>query len=389
MPANLPAEARHKWSEVSLAKTPQQKLRALEEFLSLVPKHKGTAKLCAHVRRQMALLRREIERRRRKRGRGPSFFVEKEGAGQVVILGLTNVGRSSLLASLTNAKVRISSYPYTTRHPTPGMLQFEDIQLQIVEAPAVMEGASARGGWGLQTLTLARNADALILMVDLTEDPCRQLSILLKELEGARILVHKPKGRVEIERAPMGTGLRILLLGRLVDCQLNDVKELLRSYRILNATVRIYGEASLDDVEDAIFESTVYRPAVIVANKLDLPGAKENLRRLMEFVGGRMRVIPTSCVDGTGLKELGAALFEALEIIRIYTKQPGERSPSPTPFVLKRGATVEDLAKRIHSDFHKRFLYARVWSKRFTFNPRRVGLSFRLDDGDVVELHAR
>lgn len=122
MPTNLPAEAKHKWSEVSSAGTPQQKLQALQKFLSLVPKHKGTSRLCAQVKRQMATLRREIEERKQRRvGKGgPRFFIEKEGAAQIVVLGPTKVGRSSLLASITNARVEVSSYPFTTREPSLG-----------------------------------------------------------------------------------------------------------------------------------------------------------------------------------------------------------------------------------------------------------------------------
>lgn len=135
MPTNLPSEARHKWKEVSLARRPEEKIEKLREFLSLVPRHKGTENLRAQVKRRIATLRREIAEKKRKRaGAGRSkFFVEKEGDAQIVILGLTNVGRSSLLSLLTNAKVEISSYRYTTKEPRPGMFQYQDLQFQLVE----------------------------------------------------------------------------------------------------------------------------------------------------------------------------------------------------------------------------------------------------------------
>ena len=138
-------------------------------------------------------------------------------------------------------------------------MNYEDIQFQIVEAPALMEGSADGRAWGLQTLALARNADGLILMVDLSQDPVEQLSLTLSEMEKARILVSKPKARVEVERRFMGAGLRIILIGRLVDCNFEGVEELLRSYRITDAVVKISGEATLDEVEDAIFESTIYK----------------------------------------------------------------------------------------------------------------------------------
>ncbi len=390
MPANLPAEAQHKWYEASQAKRPEEKIEKLIEFLSLVPKHKGTENLRAQVKRKIAILRREIAEEKQKRvGRGgPSFFVQKEGDAQIVVLGPTNVGRSSLLALLTNAKVEISGYQYTTKEPTPGMFPFQDLQFQLIEAPALMEN-SADGTWGLQTLAAARNADGLVLMVDLSQNPVEQFSLILQELERARISTREPRASVEIERRHLGAGLRIVVLGRLLDCTLGDVEHLLKGYGVRDGNVKIRGEATLNDVEDAIFEGTIYRPAIIVANKTDVPGAEERLKHLLDSVEGKMKVLPLSCRVKSGLERVGLAIFEMLGIVRVYTREPSKRFASETPFTVKRGSTVLDLARRIHSDFFEQFSYARVWSERLRFSPQRVGGSFVLEDGDVVELHAR
>ncbi len=391
MPANLPAVAKKKWNEASLARTPQEKIVKLQEFLSLVPKHKGTEKLCAQVKTKIATLRKEIEEKKRRRsGRGgPKFFLEKEGAAQIVLLGPTKVGRSSLLTSITNAKTEVSNYPFATLEPVPGMFQFEDLQFQVVEAPALVAGAAEGEAWGLQTLGLARNADGLILMVDLTKDASNQLTVILDELEKARILTQKPRARVEIERRPVDAGLRIVIVGRLIGCNLQDVEDMLKGYRVLDATLKIYGEATLDDVEDAIFESTVYKPAIVVANKTDAAGAERNLQELKGFVSNRSIIVPVSCQTKMGLEKLGAEIFKALDIIRVYTKQPNDPEPSNKPFILKRGSSIGDLAQQIHSDFIERFAYARVWAKRLPFSPQKVGSSFILEDRDTVELHAK
>jgi ribosome-interacting GTPase 1 len=183
--------------------------------------------------------------------------------------------------------------------------------------------------------------------------------------------------------------LRIILVGKLVDCTMREVEALLRSYRITAAIVKISGEVSLDDVEDAIFESTTYRPAVIVANKLDLPRAEANLRLLKTYVGGKIPVIAVSCEKKLGLEKLGVALFEVLSVMRVYTKEPGDRAFSKKPFTLKKGATLQDLARSIHTDFERDFAFAKVWSERLAFSPQKVGLGFVLEDGDVVEIHVR
>jgi ribosome-interacting GTPase 1 len=299
------------------------------------------------------------------------------------------VGRSSLLSLLTNAKVEISDYPYTTTEPTPGMFHYRDLQFQIVETPALMNGSADRGARGLQTLTAARNADGLLLMVDLAKDPVEQFSMILRELEKARILTREPKASVEIERKHVGAGFRIIVLGSLVDCTPKDVEQLFKSYRIHDATVKIRGEASIDDVEDAIFESTVYRPVILIANKMDLPNTAKKIEQLKNFVGEKLKIFSTSCKLLSGLDEIGFEIFEMLNIIRVYTKEPNKKSPSQRPFTIRKGSTILDLAKRIHSDFYEHFSYAKVWSKRLRFSPQKVGGSFILEDGDTVEIHMK
>jgi ribosome-interacting GTPase 1 len=391
MPTNLPPEAKNKWEEVEAAKNPHEKLRLLQEFLSLIPRHHGTTKLEAQTKKRITLLRKEIEEKKRKKaGRtGPKMFIQKEGAAQIALIGLTKSGKSSLLAAVTNAKAEISPDPYTTREPIPGILSYKDIQIQIIEAPALMEGSAEGRAWGLQTLGIARNADCVIIMIDLSQDPIEQLSLIMKEMEKARILFSRPRARVEVEKKHMGAGLRIILNGRLVDCTFKNVEELLRNYRITDGVVRISGEATLEEIEDAIFESTVYKPAVIAANKIDVPHAKSNLALLRSHLTGKLPIVAVSCNTKQGLAKLGETLFETVGIMRIYTKEPDEKAYSKKPFILKKGATVYALAKSIHTDLSRRFAFAKVWSGRLAFSPQKVGTSFALEDGDIVEIHVK
>jgi uncharacterized protein len=392
MPANLPPEAINKYREASLARKPEEKIKKLQEFMSLFPKHKGTENLRAQVKRKISVLKKEIEDKKQKRtgsATGPKVFVEKEGDAQIVLLGPTNVGRSSLLSTLTNSKVAVLNYPYTTTEPTPGMFNYNDLQLQMVETPAIMKGSSEGGSWGLQTLTSARNADGLVLMVDLSQDPVEQLKLIMSELEKSKILTKKPKARIEIEKKYMGAKLKFIVLGKLIDCDVKDLTRLLKSYGIRDATIKIWGEATLDDVEEAVFEGKVYRPAVVIANKSDHPLASERLKQLKKFVGNSMKVIGVSCATKEGMKDLGSDIFGMLDIMRVYTKEPNKRDASPRPFTIKKGSTVFDLAKRIHSDFYEQFSYAKIWGKRLRFSPQRVGGTFVLEDGDTVELHMR
>jgi ribosome-interacting GTPase 1 len=391
MPANLPHDARKKWAEVEATHNPRERLLRMEEFLSLVPKHKGTAKTCAQVKKQMSALRKEIEEKKKKKAGkgGPKIFIEKEGAAQVALLSLTKAGKSSLLSSLTRAKVEVSASPYATRDPVPGIMAYQDLQFQIIEAPALMEGAADGKAWGLQTLGIARNADGLIIVIDLSQDPVKQLSLILSELGRARISTSKPTSKVEIERKYMGIGLRVIVLGRLVNCTFKEVEELLKGYNVTDAFVKIYGDATLNEIEEAIFETMVFRPTVIIANKIDFQGADGNLKLLHAYVGNRLPIVPVSALTGEGLDKIGEELFNAMGIIRVYTKEPNQKEYSKKPFILKRGSTLYNLARSIHSDFKDNFYFARVWSERLVFSPQKVGVAFKLEDGDVVEIHLK
>ena len=393
MPTNLPPEAMDKWELVEAARTPKEKMDAMIEFLKYVPHHKGTMKLRGEMNRKIKLIRDDLENKKRKgtgkSSGGPKLFIEKGASAQIALVGMTNVGKSCLMNATTNSKVVVTPTPFSTHEPVPGIMNYMDVQFQIVEAPAVMEGAAEGKAGGNVTLGLARNADGVILMLDLSHDPVEQLELLLAELEKTRVLVNKPSGHVDIERRPAGAALRIILVGKLVNCTIRDVEQMLRSYRINDAIVHISGEVSLDDVEDAIYENTIYKPAVIVANKLDLKGAPVNLRVLKTHVGGKLPIVAMSCENRTGLDELGRELFTSLGIIRIFTKEPGMKAHSERPFVLRKGATVNELAKNIHKELYSNFIFAMVWAKRLPFSPKKVGLNFVLDDGDIVEIHAR
>ncbi len=393
MPTNLPPEAKDKWAEVEATNDPKLKLQKYQEFLAEVPQHKGTMKLRGTIKRKMALIREDLDKKKAQRtgirSGGPKFFIEKEGSAQIALVGMTNVGKSSLLAAVSNAKVEVSPVPFTSRDPVPSIMNYKDIQLQIVETPALIVGSADGKMWGTQTIASARNADGLIIMVDLSNDPVEQLKVVQGELEKAKIATSKPKGKVDIDRKHTGAALRIVLVGKLLDSNTREVEKLLREHRINDAIVKISGEVSLEDIEDAIYETTMFKPTLILANKLDVKNVEANLRMLERYVHGKIPIVAVSCEQKLGLDKLGEAIFNTLGVIRIYTKEPNKKDPSEKPFTLKRGATLQDLAKAIHREFIDNFAYARVWAKRLQFSPQKVGLTFVLDDGDIVEIHTK
>jgi len=386
MVTNLPAEAKVKWLKVLEARTTEEKIKALEEFLSAVPKHKGTENLREWATKRLAELREELEERKKKSARrGLSFLVEKEGAAQVVLVGLPNSGKSLLVQRLTGAKTRVSDIPFSTTFPQVGMLKYEDIYFQLVDTPPILPG---RGPFNNRVMGLCRNADLIMIILDATRDVVKDYLEIRGELESAGILLSKAKGRVEIERYKTGkVGVKVTMMGELVDATIEDVKKLLASYNIHNAHVRVIGRVTLDDVEHAIFGNVQYKPSILLVNKIDAGGEKavEYLRKNTDVEGSMLGV---SALTGLGLGKLGELIFKELEIIRVYTKSPTS-GVSDKPLILRKGATVLDVAKRIHKDFVENFHYARVWGPSSKYPGERVGLDHILMDKDVVEIHLK
>ncbi|MEM1858648.1 MAG: GTPase, partial [Desulfurococcaceae archaeon] len=306
MPTNLPAEARAKWIRVMDARTIEEKIKALEDFISSVPKHKGTERLREWATKRLAELRDELEERRRKRaGSRTSFFVEKEGDVQVTVIGPPNSGKSLLVHKLTGAKTIVADYPFSTTYPVPGMLKYNDVYFQLVDTPPLVSGSLFR-----KVVGLIRNADGALIVLDATSNILHELENLVSLLKREGVLLVKPRGRVVLNVMRTGKlGIRITLMGKLLDATADEVRKLLESYRIYNAHVKIYGEVTIDDVEQSIFEATVYKPSVVFINKADLASPD---RGVVEAIGRALPgtpVIVGSAITGEGLDSIALTLY--------------------------------------------------------------------------------
>ena len=385
MPTNIPPEAWVKFEEYRKAKTPEEKLRKLQEFYALMPKHKGTEKMEKFLRRKMSELREEIERRRtRKARRGVGLFVEKRGAAQVVLLGFTNSGRSTVLSLLTNAKPQVSPNPFTTvSKPEEGMLEFRGTQIHMVEAPPVI-----REGGHLTRLALglAGNSDVIGFVVDGSADPVTDLRDLLSLVEEGGIKVGRREGSVRIVRTRGVDSPIVRRRGVIVDGTEADVRELLESYGLNRVIVEIDGRVTLADVEEALLGEKRYKPALVFVTRCDL--TQEGLKAVEAEFGGLMPVVPISPSSPPDREALGETVLRLAGLIRVFTKPVGRKEPSERALILEKGSTVADAAKAIHEHLYERFKYAKVWSQRLPYSPMRVGLDFELEDGDVIEIHA-
>jgi ribosome-interacting GTPase 1 len=337
MPTNLPPDYFEIEKRFRTAESAAEKVALLEEMYSVVPKHKGTDHLRADLRRQISKYKEEAQQAHKKHGgHTPVFQIEKEGAGQVALIGPTNVGKSSLLRALTKAEPEVSEALYTTWKPTPGMMLVENIQVQLIDTPPMNRGYVEPG-----LFDLIRRADLALIVVDLQTDPLQQLEDTLLLLREHRIAPHFSTPEAQKRLSVNGTA--------------SDETRM------------------------------VYLPAFVVANKCDDASQDESFEVLCELFEGRCPFIPVSAKTGRNFEQLKQIVFEQLEVIRVYAKPPGEPADLERPFVLKKGSTVAELARKIHRDFYEKLKSARVWGST-AFEGQMVQRDYMLQDGDIVEL---
>ena len=323
MPANLPPQYFEAEKNFRMAKGPQQKIAALEEMLAIMPKHKGTDHLRAELRGRIAKLTLSMEKK--SGAHRATMTIEKEGAAQVVVLGLPNAGKSQLIGSVTNASPSVANYPFTTTTATPGMMAFENIKIQLIDIPPFVPQSIE-----FWMPNMLKKADALLFVIDLSGEPVKQMEAVIEQLDNMHI----------------GIGL--------------------------------------DGQEEKFIVNQ--QKSLVVANKLDLPGARQNYEALQTKYGKKLPILAISATVGTGLDEFKNETFQVLGITRIYTKTPGQKPDMEDPIILPRGSTLEDAAADVHKDFRAKLKYARIWGSGKHAGVR-VKRDHILQDGDVVELH--
>ncbi|HID60814.1 MAG TPA: TGS domain-containing protein [Hadesarchaea archaeon] len=381
MPANLPPEYFKAEERYLQARTLEEKISATEVLIRVTPKHKGTEKLLRTLKRRMAKLKMELRKKRGRkigRGGGPSFAVRKEGAAQVVLVGLPNSGKSKLLQELTSARPEVADHPFTTREPVPGMMEFEDVQIQLVEVPAIVEGSSLGKGLGVQPLSAVRNADAIALVADVSADPLEQILILVNELNAAGVRLNQRPPKITVQRRSTG-GIEIRGHEMVEGGEL-EIKRVIQERHIHNAFVVVEEPVTREEVKEALDESLVYLHAFILLTKCDLLPDVSKLKSV-ERKFGDFSILRADASPA----ELKKSIYENLGLIRVYTKRPDEE-PARRPVVLPRGSTILQVTRAVHKDFEKHLKFARVWGSA-KFPGQQVSRDHVLQDKDVVELH--
>ncbi len=327
MPANLTPQYLEAELKFKQARTTPEKIKALEVMMAVIPKHKGTEKLRGQLKSRMAKLKEDLQKRPAAARAEQAYNIKREGAAQVVLLGLPNSGKSSLLSQITNATSEVADYPFTTRKPVPAMMKFENLQIQLVDTPPIQLDHIEAG-----FPNLIRNADALLLLIDLTEDPVFQMEILLEQLGEMRI--------------------------------------------------RTIGKGPIPSLETG----WACLRGLIAANKCDVKNAMGAYQKTEERFKDTFLILPISAKEGMNSDELKKEVYLLLDIVRVYTKVPGREADLSEPVILKKGSTIDDVALSVHKDFAAKLRYAKVWGSG-KFDGQMVKRDYRVSEGDVIELH--
>lgn len=326
MPTNLPPEATEAERRYRAATTVEEKISTLEEFLSLIPKHKGTDHLRADLRRKLSKLKSSAQTKKGAKKQVSPYHIDREGAGQVVLIGPPNVGKSALLAALTNATPEVSEAPFTTWEPTPGMMEVENVQIQLIDTPPINPEYVDP-----EMLNLVRRVDLVLVVVDVQTHPIQHLEETIDILRENRI-------------APLHHQDR-------------------------------YSEE----------QRMIFKPMLVLANKCDDEDTDEVFEIFCELLEDDWPMVPVSAATARNFGQFGREVFDRLGIMRIYSKAPGKEPSYSSPFVMEKGGTVEEFARQIHLDFYKNMKSARVWGTG-VYDGQLVGRDHVLHDQDVVEL---
>lgn len=379
---NAPSRTMDAFKKYENAANDSEKSRYLEEYISSIPKHKGTEKERGNLKRKLALLR-ETMAKKTKAGGGKEINVRKQGAAQIVFAGFPNAGKSSLLCEITNADVKVSNYAFTTTEPNVGMLELDNVSLQLVDLPGLITGAAKNKGMGKRFLTVMRNADIIAFFLAMDDKPLDRLDKLLHEFEVAGIRLNQERPDVRVKKKERGG---INLLGEhLLTCDKKDAIDTCRDFGITNADVRINRRMGLEEFVDSIDISTVWKKAFVILNKIDI-SKSHDVKRIVRLIKARYNLptITVSVTDKRNLERLKQGIWEVSGLMRVYTIT----SPDKDPLVIPQGSTILKAAIGIHSDFAKKFKFARVWGKSVKYDGQRVGKAHVLAEGDIFELNA-
>ncbi len=356
----------------------KKEIQEIEEEIKKTKYNKATQFHVGQLKAKLAKLRDEHIRRSEKKA-GAGYSVRKAGDATAILVGFPSVGKSTILNRLTNADSKVGHYDFTTLNIIPGMMSLNHAMIQLLDIPGMIEGVSRGKGRGREILSVVRNADVIIFVLDATKKS--QLDVMREELYNAGFRLDQVPPDVTIKRKS-GGGIDIGSAVKLTKMSLDEASSILREFKILNAEVVIRSNLTAEQFIDCVMGNRVYVPSLVVINKMDM-ASRERLKTMMKETG---ECIAISAEKDTGMDEMREEIWKRTGLIRIYLKKVGKNPDMDEPLIMGRGATIKDVADKIHKVFEERFRFARVWGSS-KFGGQKLGMDYGLHDEDIVEFH--
>jgi hypothetical protein len=362
----------------------EDEIRALEEELQKTPYNKATSKHIGRIKAKIAKLRDDaVTRAMKAGGSGEGYSVKKSGDATVVLVGFPSTGKSTLLNTLTGTRSEVAAYSFTTVTVVPGALEHKGAKIQILDIPGLIAGAAMGKGRGKEVIGVVRSADIIIILVDVFNQS--HVKVLEKELYDAGIRINQRRPDITIKKTAFG-GIRLNAVGTL-DLDIEEVRSILGESRLVNADVLIRGNGSQDDLIDTVLGNRVYVPAFIAVNKIDLVDrdSRDTMERDLTAAFGSPPIM-ISAQTGFHMEEIKDEIYNLLGFMRIFLKPQSGPADLDEPLIIRTGSSVEDVCRKLHRDFVDRFRYAKVWGNSVKHPGQRVGLPYRLHDGDLLSI---
>ncbi|MFH1788439.1 MAG: GTP-binding protein [Candidatus Altiarchaeota archaeon] len=357
----------------------EDKIAEIEEEIEKTSYNKATQHHIGKLKAKLAKLREDQLKRSSKGGRGYGFGIRKEGHATVVIMGYPSAGKSTLLNKLTNASSPVGAYDFTTIDVIPGMMEYKGVNIQLLDVPGIIGGAAKGKGRGKEVLAVARIADLIVLLSDVTRK--NMVEEIICELEDAGVRVNKAPPNVTVRRT-QGGGVHIFSNIKLTRINQETAREIANAYGIHNAEISVRENITDDELVDVFQGNRVYTPLLVVFNKID--AIDENALARLKAMYRNASFI--SADADVGLEELRERIFSSLGFMRIFMKPQGGKADLEEPLVIKKDSSIRDVCEMLHKQFLEGFRYAVVWGKSVKHEGQRVGLSHVLADRDVASI---
>lgn len=355
------------------------RIKKIEEEIQKTPYNKATSHHVGKLKAKLSKLKEESLQRSSSGPKGRGFHVKKSGDSTVVLVGFPSVGKSTILNQLTNAESKIGEYEFTTLEIIPGIMEYKGAKIQIFDIPGIITGASKGKGRGKEILSVSRNADLILVVLDVF-NPQHQ-RVIMEELRNIGIRPNESVPDVTVKKRKIG-GINLSSTIPLTHIDDRAIRSILNEYGIHSADVLIRDDVTMDQFIDSLDTSCCYIPMLLVINKIDLVD-QEYLQKLKEEMPKALFI---AADQGFNIDKLREQIFENLNLMRIYLKPQGRKADYEEPLIVRKGSTVEGVALKLHRDFVRNFRQARVWGSSVKFPGQKVGLEHHLHDEDVLRI---